>query len=112
VAATAKRFARFLGRPAVDSEFGAVIGLDRGQVHIVAPDVLAQWAPDGSVAVPPFMGLCGIAVKSIAVLERVLQRAGVAFARQQRCVLVGFPGALGRGAWLFAEDAADLPWRT
>jgi hypothetical protein len=27
-------------------------------------------------------------------------------------LVVPFPGELGLGAWLFVENAADLPWRS
>ncbi len=110
-AAAAARFARFLGRPAEENAAGRVVRLDRGRLQLVEPEAFADIVPGVGLPGLPFMAAYGIAVHSTAALEAVLRAGGLAFIRQHGGVLVPFPPALGGGAWVFVQRAADLPWR-
>ena len=67
------------------------------------------------IAVPrlPFLGAYALRVQSLAAVRRTCcggeacRCAGSA--RRWWC---RFPDVLGVGAWLFVENAADLPWRS
>ena len=66
------------------------------------------------IAVPrlPFIGAYALRVQSITATEALLQHAGMAMRRLGAALVVPFPQELGAGAWLFVENAADLPWRS
>jgi hypothetical protein len=103
VGEAAQRFARFTGREAIATPFGQRIELDRGRVDLVTVDAFAQRLPEIPIPSLPFMGAYGIRVTSLAVLDDLLQRAGVATRRHEHELVAAFPGELGHGAWLFAE---------
>lgn len=111
VAATAARFARFLGRSAHDNEAGRVVALDRGRVQIVSPPAFASLVPGVAIPALPFAGAYGVRVRSLEELAQSLRRGGIAFARRNGAIIAPFPAALGTGAWVFVVDPAELPWR-
>jgi hypothetical protein len=49
------------------------------------------------------MGAYGIRVTSLAAIDDLLQRVGIATRRNERELVAVFPEELGHGAWLFAE---------
>ena len=108
---TADRFSLFLNRHATENQFGPVVKLDRGRVQIIAPAKFTELTLGLAVPSLPFIGLYAVAVKSVPALEARLARDGIAFARSGESLLVRFPDELGVGAWMFVEQAADLPWR-
>ena len=112
VAEASERFVRFTGHKAVRNRLGQVIGLDRGAVQLVSGKAFADIFPDTPVPGLPFIGAYGLAVTSLAATEAVLRQGGIATRRTGRAVAATFPGELGVGAWLFVEQAADLPWRS
>lgn len=107
----AARFARFTGRPALDSTFGKAIRLDRGGVQLMTSEAFLQLAPDVAIPSLPFIGLYAIAVRALPALCESLRRGGLPFVVRDGFVLAHFPPALGIGGWVFAETPGDLPWR-
>jgi hypothetical protein len=103
VAEAAQRFARFTGRPAAPSPRGQSIALDRGRVDFVTADAFAQMLPDIAIPSLPFAGAYGIRVKSLAVVDDMLARAGLKTRRRERDLVAAFPDELGHGAWVFSE---------
>ena len=99
----ARRFARFTGRDAVPHDHGSTIALDRGRVDLVSAESFAQMLPEVSIPSLPFIGACGIRVKSLAALGELLERAGVRSWRREQALVTRFPEELGHGAWLFQE---------
>jgi hypothetical protein len=112
VAEATGRFVRFLGRPAMPTRSGQMIQLDRGQVQIMTAEAFGRTFPEVTVPRLPFMGAYAIKVQSLAVMEAALQNAGMASRRVGGCLVTHFPPELGVGAWAFAENPAELPWRT
>jgi hypothetical protein len=102
----AQRFARLTGRPAHFSTLGATIDLDRGRVELVDADTFSQML---QIPIPslPFIGAYGISVASLARVELSLRQGGLAPRRHGQSLITPFPPALGTGAWVFSEDAAD-----
>lgn len=112
VAQAAARFERFTGRKAQAKSFGdAFIALDRGQVHLMSQETFAALLPEIAVPRLPFLGAYAVRVRSRAAVEDMLWREGLPMRRLGAALAVPFPEALGIGAWLFVENAADLPWR-
>lgn len=107
----AARFARFAGRPTQVTTFGQSIQLDRGRIEIVTETAFAALAPEIAVPRLPFMGAYAIRVASLRDAEELLDRAMLNPRRTGKALLVPFPAELGIGAWYFAENADDLPWR-
>jgi long-chain acyl-CoA synthetase len=102
----AQRFARLTGRPARPSSLGPTIDLDRGRVELVRADTLSQML---QVPIPslPFIGAYAISVASLARMEQSLRQAGLSPHRHGQSLIAAFPPALGAGAWIFSEGAAD-----
>ena len=111
VAEAAGRFARFTGRKAEPTRFGQAIRLDRGAIQIMTAGAFAALLPEIEIPRLPFMGAYAIEVRSLAALESRLQAASLPARRIGAALAVPFPEPLGAGAWLFVENAADLPWR-
>jgi hypothetical protein len=95
----AERFARFTGRPALRDGAVTTIALDRGAVHIAAPEFLAaafDITPAGRL--PSFVA-AQIAVTSLAELAARLDAAGLAYRRvrlkQDDAIAVALPAAVG-----------------
>jgi Glyoxalase-like domain len=110
VEATA-RFARFTDRTMVSSRFGSEVILDRGRVQIVTAQAIRALFPEIEIPSLPFQGAYGIAVRSLAATEAILRKGDLATRRLGKALVVNFPIELGAGAWLFVEQADDLPWR-
>ena len=58
------------------------------------------------------MGAYAVRVQSLADTEALLRREGMTMRRIGAALIVPFPSELGAGAWLFVENAVDLPWRS
>jgi hypothetical protein len=112
VAEAAGRFVRFTGRAARSTNYGQAIALDRGQVQLFAKDAFAAMFPEIAIPRLPFIGAYAVQVQSPATAEALLRQQGLAMRRLDAALVVPFPADLGTGAWLFVENAADLPWRS
>jgi hypothetical protein len=113
VAEAAQRFERFTGRKAKATAFGeATLALDRGQIHLTSDRSFAALLPEIAIPRLPFLGAYAVRVRSLPALEARLRRENLAMRRLGGVLAVPFPDALGAGAWLFVEDAAELPWRS
>jgi hypothetical protein len=112
VAEAADRFVRFTGRAAETTAFGRTIRLDRGRIAIVTETAFAALVPEIEPPHLPFMGAYAVRVASLRETEELLDEAMLNPRRTGKALLVPFPPELGLGAWYFAEQAADLPWRT
>jgi hypothetical protein len=113
VAEAADRFERFTDRKAQATAFGQVaIALDRGQVQLMSGESFAAMFPEIPVPGLPFMGAYAVRVRSLAVVEALLKEQHMAARRLGAALAVPFPAELGVGAWLFVENAGDLPWRS
>jgi hypothetical protein len=95
----AGRFARFAGRPAMRDGAVTTIALERGAIHIAAPEFLAaafDITPAGRL--PGFVA-AQIAVTSLAELAAHLDAAGLAYRRvrlkQDDAIAVALPAAIG-----------------
>lgn len=108
----AARFARFFGRTAVPTRFGRSLRLDRGQVQLFESEAFKALLPEIAVPRLPFIGAYAVRVGSLAAVEALFKRQALPMRRLGNALAAPFPEPLGRGAWLFAEDAADLPWRS
>jgi Glyoxalase-like domain len=106
----AERFQRFTARTATANQFGRAMQLDRGCVQLVTANTLKEIA-DISLPSLPFIAAYGVAATSLDVVEEKLREGGLAFQRHGDAVRASFPEDLGSGAWLFVENAANLPWR-
>lgn len=112
VSEAAGRFVRFTGRNATPKKFGQAIKLDRGQVSLFSADAFAETFPEISIPSLPFMGAYAVRVRSLAAVETLLKQERLTARRLGAALLVPFPDELGVGAWLFVENAGDLPWRS
>jgi len=112
VAEATGRFARFTGREAKPTKHGQAIALDRGQVQLFSKDAFAAMFAEIAIPRLPFIGAYAVRVQSLATAEALLRQQGVATRRLGASLVAPFPQELGVGAWLFAENAADLPWRS
>ena len=65
----------------------------------------------GGGAAPAVPGAYAIRVASLRETEELMDKAMLNPRRTGKALVVPFPPELGTGAWLFAENAADLPWR-
>jgi hypothetical protein len=111
VAEAAVRFERFAARSSAPTPFGRAIRLDRGEVHLLAPDAFAAMIPEIPAPRLPFVGAYGVQVASLPVVEALLRQDGLPHRRLDRALVAPFPEPLGCGAWVFVERPADLPWR-
>jgi glyoxalase-like protein len=107
----ARRFARFTDREAKSNRAGQILLLDRGAVQLVNAQYFVDLLPEVATPSLSFIGAYGLAVKSLATAERALRQGGIAKRRIGGALAAKFPDELGIGAWLFVEQAADLPWR-
>jgi hypothetical protein len=112
VAEAAGRFTRFFGRKAVPTRFGQAIALDRGRVQLFGGEAFAAMFPEIAVPRLPFLGAYAVRVRSLPAVENLLRQERLVARRLGAALVVPFPEDLGIGAWLFAENAVDLPWRT
>ncbi|HEX2652526.1 MAG TPA: VOC family protein [Xanthobacteraceae bacterium] len=107
----AQRFAKFTARSANPRAFGYALQLDRGQIEIMSRDAFKAMLPELSVPDLPFIGAYGVAVASLDVAESKLREGGIELHRKGPIIVARFPLELGQGAWIFVEQASDLPWR-
>jgi hypothetical protein len=112
VAEAAGRFARFTGRPSAPTRFGRAVRLDRGEVHLMGGDAFAALLPEIPAPRLPFLGAYAIRVQSLPALEALLLRQALPIRRLGAALVLRFPPALGLGCWVFAENPAELPWRS
>jgi hypothetical protein len=111
-AAAASRFARFTGHPTETCRVGQIVRLDRGAVVLVSAAAFARLLPGCAIPSLPFNGTYGLAVRALDHTEAFLRTSGESVQRRNGALVVNFPEELGSGAWVFAEHASDLPWRT
>ncbi len=107
----AARFGRFLSRNTQAGRFGPAFQLDRGRVQLVPAASLGQLFPSLPIPALPFMSGYAVAVASLDRAATCLQAGGLAFDRAAGHIVAPFPDDLGAGGWVFAENAAALPWR-
>lgn len=113
VAEAAARFTRFTGREAKATQFGqATLVLDRGQVQLLSEAAFTAVLPEIPVPRLPFIGAYAIQVRSLPVVERLLEKERLPMRHAGDAVIVPVPEDLGLGAWVFVENAAALPWRS
>jgi glyoxalase-like protein len=112
VAEATGRFVRFTGREAKPTKYGQALVLDRGQVQLFSNDAFAAMFAEIAIPPLPFIGAYAVRVQSIATAEALLRQEGMTVRRLGAALVVPFPQELGAGAWLFVENAADLPWRS
>jgi hypothetical protein len=103
---------RFTGRDAWPTKHGQAIALDRGQVQLFSNDAFAAMFAEIAIPRLPFIGAYAVRVQSLATAEALLRQEGMTTRRLGAALVVPFPQELGAGAWLFVENAADLPWRS
>jgi Glyoxalase-like domain len=107
----ASRFSRFTGNGAKPTEYGQTIALDRGRVQLFSREAFSALIPEITVPKLPFLAAYAIRVSSLEKAQACMTQGNLAARRLGPALLVPFPAELGLGAWLFAENAGDLPWR-
>jgi hypothetical protein len=105
------RFARFLNRKSVASDFGRAFFLNRGGVQLLDASTFTRILPEVLLPTPPCIGMVALGVERLDVTEKVITSLGHYVVRRDHTLIVPFPPVLGVGAWAFVENAADLPWR-
>jgi hypothetical protein len=101
----ALRFTRFTGRSARAATLGKIIDLDRGRIDLVRSEAFAQLLPEVMIRALPFIGAYTIVVKSLDTVESIFAKANLPTRRMGQALVAPFPGALGEGAWIFAQAA-------
>jgi Glyoxalase-like domain len=101
----ALRFTRFTGRSARAATLGKIIDLDRGRIDLVRSEAFAQLLPEVMIRALPFIGAYTIVVKSLDAVESIFAKASLPTRRMGQALVAPFPGALGEGAWIFAQAA-------
>lgn len=109
--AAAARFRRFLDIAPRPGRFGPAFQLDRGRVQLTDTAALSAIFPRLAVPGLPFIAGYALTVASLPQAAACLEAGAVAFERHGGHLIAAFPPELGAGAFLFAERAADLPWR-
>ena len=113
VAEAAARFERFTGHKAQATAFGqAAIALDRGQVQSVFRRSICGDVSRNPMPRLPFIGAYASGCNRCRRSKPVEAGAACAMRRLGAALVVPFPDELGVGAWLFVENAGDLPWRS
>ncbi len=110
-----KQRAALFGSPATrraPTKYGQAIALDRGQVQLFSKEAFATMFPEIAVPRLPFLGAYALRVASLVAVEDLLRQSRLPMRRIGAALVVPFPDVLGVGAWLFVENAADLPWRS
>jgi hypothetical protein len=105
------RFGRFLNRKSAATNLGRAFFLDRGGVQLLEAAAFARVLPEISIPSLPCIGIVALGVERLDATEGVLTSLGNRFTRRERMLIAHFPAELGIGAWIFVENAADLPWR-
>jgi hypothetical protein len=107
----AARYARFTARTAMPSRLGRTIQLDRGAVQLTDAGTFSRLVPGLPIPGLPFIGAYAVRTESLIATANVLRANGNSFEQRDRMLFTPFPKALGTGAWIFVEQATDLPWR-
>jgi len=107
----AERYARFTGRTVCPSPLGRTIQLDRGAIHLTDSGTFSRLVPGLPVPALPFIGAYAVRTDSLIATANVLREHGNNFEQRDQMLFTPFPKALGTGAWIFVEQATDLPWR-
>ena len=105
------RFARFLNRKSVATNLGRAFFLNRGGVQLLDASTFTRILPEVLLPAPPCIGMVALGVERLDVTENVLTSLGHFVVRRDHTLIAPFPPVLGIGAWIFVENAADLPWR-
>lgn len=92
----ARRYARFLGRAPMPADGGARFLLDRGQIDLVPPSLIA-----GGVPALPFMACMRLRVRSLAAAAAALHAGSVDHTSAAGCLTVPLPVDIGTGTWQF-----------
>jgi hypothetical protein len=108
----AERFSRFTERKARPTKYGQAIVFDRGQLNLMAKVAFTTMLPEIPVPRLPFIAAYAVRVQSLTAAESLLNKADLPLRRLGASLVVPFPEELGIGAWVFVENAADLPWRS
>ena len=103
VAEASARFARFLGRAGVETRAGLSFALDRGTITLASAAAFQQQWPDLAIPDLPFMGVCGVQVRSLDTAAAMLARGGIGFRRRDGRIEATFPPELGHGLWVFEQ---------
>jgi hypothetical protein len=111
VAEADSRFSRFLNRKSVATNLGRAFFLNRGGVQLLDEAAFTRILPDVPIPTLPFIGMVALGVEQLDATEGVLRAAGNSVIRRDDMLIAPFPSELGVGAWVFVENAADLPWR-
>lgn len=99
----AARYARFTQRPAMRTQAGQSVQLDRGRIDLVTRDAFAAALPDIAIPSLPFVGGYSVTVAALGTLEAALRQGRLSSRRAGDIAVAPFPEELGRGAWLFSE---------
>ena len=105
------RYARFTARSASPSRLGGTSQLDRGAINLTDAGTFSRLVPGLPVPGLPFIGAYAVRTDSLIATANVLRAEGNSFEQRDRMLFTPFPKALGSGAWIFVEQATDLPWR-
>jgi len=106
----AARFARFTHRPATGAGDRQTVQLDRGRIDLVTREAFAAVLPEVAIPALPFVGACGIAIRSLDTVATLLRDSGLPWRRKGDCLVVPFPRALGEGAWLLSTGGGRSPF--
>src|SRR5438105_12559840 len=105
------RYARVIGRKSRVSALGRTFVLDRGAVQLTDDGTFSRLVPGLPVPRLPFIGAYAVRTDSLIATANVLRERVNRFEQRDHMLFVPFPKELGTGAWIFVEQANDLPWR-
>jgi Glyoxalase-like domain len=111
VAEAEARYSRFIGLKSAISHLGRTFVLNRGAVQLTDAMTFSRLVPGLPISGLPFIGAYAVRTDSLIATANVLRERGSAFEQRDRMLFVAFPKELGAGAWIFVEQANDLPWR-
>ena len=104
VGEAAARYARFVNRPAVRTQAGQTVQLDRGRIDLVTREAFASVLPEIAIPSLPFIAGYGVTTRSPDAVELALRSRGLPARRTGDVLVVPFPEELGQGMWLFSES--------
>jgi hypothetical protein len=107
----AARYARFIGLNPVTTNMGRGFLLHRGGLQLLNTTAFTRFVPGVPVPNLPFIGAYALRVDSLIATANMLRANAMSFEQRDSMFFVAFPRALGQGAWIFVEQASDLPWR-
>jgi hypothetical protein len=85
--------------------------LHRGGLQLLNTTAFTRFVPGVPVPNLPFIGAYALRVDSLIATANMLRANAMSFEQRDSMLFVAFPRALGQGAWIFVEQASDLPWR-